>query len=68
VKPDERAIVGAFHRLDYDDSDQLEAEHGPGPSEATAEFLAAHSEFRADSSHERFLMTFNPGGYLKRFA
>lgn len=41
-------------------------EFGPGPSEAVAEFLAGHPEFVADVSREKFLMTFNPGGYLKR--
>jgi len=41
-------------------------EHGPGPSEAIAEFLAAHPEFRRDASREKFLLTYNPGGYLKR--
>jgi cephalosporin hydroxylase len=39
---------------------------GPGPREAIDEFLADHPEFAADSSREKFLMTFNPGGYLKR--
>ena len=41
-------------------------EHGPGPSEAIAEFLAAHPEFVRDASREKFLLTYNPGGYLKR--
>jgi len=39
---------------------------GPGPSEAVAEFLASNRGFAADFSREKFLMTFNPGGYLKR--
>lgn len=39
---------------------------GPGPSEAVAEFLAANKSFVADASREKFLMTFNPGGYLLR--
>jgi cephalosporin hydroxylase len=39
---------------------------GPGPSEAVEEFLATRGEFVADVSREKFLMTFNPGGYLKR--
>jgi cephalosporin hydroxylase len=39
---------------------------GPGPSEAIAEFLASNPGFAADLSREKFLMTFNPGGYLKR--
>jgi len=42
------------------------AQHGPGPFEAVASFLAKHSEFKVDPSKEKFLMTFNPSGYLKR--
>jgi cephalosporin hydroxylase len=41
-------------------------EFGPGPREAIEEFLAGRPEFEADLSREKFLMTFNPGGYLKR--
>ncbi|HUY32309.1 MAG TPA: CmcI family methyltransferase [Pirellulales bacterium] len=39
---------------------------GPGPYEAVAEFLARHSEFRFDPGCERFHLSFQPGGYLKR--
>ena len=39
---------------------------GPGPHEAVQEFLAGSSEFTVDASREKFLMTFNPGGFLKR--
>jgi cephalosporin hydroxylase len=39
---------------------------GPGPREAVLEFLLSHPEFEPDHSKERFLMTFNPGGFLKR--
>jgi cephalosporin hydroxylase len=41
-------------------------EHGPGPMEAVREFLSAHSDFVPDESREKFFLTFNPGGYLKR--
>lgn len=40
--------------------------HGPGPAEAVADFLARDRRFRADESREKFYLTFNPGGYLKR--
>lgn len=40
--------------------------YGPGPAEAVAEFLASDSRFEVDASREKFYMTFNPGGYLKR--
>nr|HMT11078.1 CmcI family methyltransferase [Ignavibacteria bacterium] len=39
---------------------------GPGPMEAMEKFLPAHPEFEVDKSREKFLMSFNPNGYLKR--
>ena len=42
--------------------------YGDGPFEAIQEFLPRHNEFAADPAREKFLMTFNPGGYLKRIA
>ena len=41
-------------------------EHGPGPWEAIGEFLEGNRDFVADASREKFLMTFNPRGFLKR--
>ena len=41
-------------------------DHGPGPNEAVKKWLAEHDNFQPDQSCERLLMTFNPGGYLKR--
>jgi cephalosporin hydroxylase len=40
--------------------------HGPGPAEAVAEFLRTDARFHVDSSRERFLITANPGGFLRR--
>ncbi len=39
---------------------------GPGPMEAIEEFLPKHPEFEVDKQKEKFLMSFNPNGYLKR--
>jgi len=39
---------------------------GPGPTEAVDEFLAGNTTFQRDRSRERFFVTFNPGGYLRR--
>jgi cephalosporin hydroxylase len=39
---------------------------GPGPMEAVQEFLGTHPEFRVDRGWEKFFMTFNPRGYLRR--
>jgi cephalosporin hydroxylase len=41
-------------------------DHGPGPAEAITEFLRTHSEFEVDISREKFLMTQNPGGYVRK--
>jgi cephalosporin hydroxylase len=39
---------------------------GPGPMEAVDDFLEEHPEFAVDTSREKYLMTFNPRGYLRR--
>ena len=39
---------------------------GPGPMEAVREFLSRHRDFAPDRSREKFLLTFNPMGYLRR--
>jgi cephalosporin hydroxylase len=41
---------------------------GPGPTEAVNEFLAGTRAFERDPGRERFFVTFNPGGYLRRIA
>ena len=41
---------------------------GDGPQEAVQEFLRGNSNFVRDHSREKFLMTFNPNGFLKRIA
>jgi cephalosporin hydroxylase len=41
-------------------------EHGPGPAEALEGWLPGHPEFEVDRSREKFGLTFNPGGYLRR--
>lgn len=40
--------------------------HGAGPREAIADFLKTTTAFEVDSSREKFFMTFNPGGYLRK--
>ena len=37
-----------------------------GPLEAVRQFLEQRPEFAPDRSREKYLMTFNPGGYLRR--
>jgi len=38
----------------------------PGPYEAIHEFLKTHKEFQIDHNREKFLLTYNPDGYLKK--
>jgi cephalosporin hydroxylase len=37
-----------------------------GPYEAVDDFLADDARFERDRTREKFMMTFNPGGYLRR--
>jgi cephalosporin hydroxylase len=39
---------------------------GPGPAEALEAWLPSHPEFEVDRSRERFMVTSNPGGWLRR--
>jgi cephalosporin hydroxylase len=41
-------------------------EHGPGPAEAVAQFLREAPAFASDHHREKFLVSFNPGGFLRR--
>jgi len=41
---------------------------GPGPAEAVTRFLAETDEFEVDRSREKFLLSFNPSGYLRKRA
>jgi cephalosporin hydroxylase len=42
------------------------ADFGPGPKEAVEEFLDSTNQFQVDERREKFLLTFNPGGYLRK--
>jgi cephalosporin hydroxylase len=42
-------------------------EFGPGPAEDVTRYLSLESfRFVVDASREKFHLTFNPGGYLRR--
>jgi len=41
-------------------------EFGPGPLEAVHAFLAETDAFEIDREREKFYLTFNPSGYLRR--
>lgn len=40
---------------------------GAGPMEAITQFLVERHDFDVDASREKFYLTFNPRGYLKKF-
>ncbi len=40
--------------------------HGAGPMEAVEQFVKAQTDFIVDRQREKFFMTFNPKGYLRR--
>lgn len=41
-------------------------QYGPGPMEAVEEFMKENKDFVIDRNKEKFYMTFNPYGYLKK--
>lgn len=41
---------------------------GPGPYEAVQRFMANNKDFVVDPTREKFLMTFNPQGYLRKIS
>ena len=46
--------------------DIINIHRGLGPREAVEEFLKGNNEFEVDLECEKHLLTFNPGGYLRR--
>jgi len=58
----EDGIVDLFHPGDSLGFDR------EGPLKATEEFLRGHPEFVCDMSRERYLLTYNPKGFLKRIS
>jgi cephalosporin hydroxylase len=41
---------------------------GPGPGEAVKQILARHGDFVPDPAMEKYALSFNPGGFLRRVA
>jgi cephalosporin hydroxylase len=62
VTPGSYLIVAGTHLNGH----PVSPNHGPGPMEAIDQFLKETRNFESDSSREKFMMTFNPRGYLKR--
>ena len=58
----EDGIVDLFHSEDGFGF----RENEPGPLAAVEEFVRHHPEFIVDTSRERYILTYNPKGFLKR--
>jgi cephalosporin hydroxylase len=41
-------------------------EYGPGPMESIMKFIGKNKDFKIDESKEKFFMTWNPKGFLKK--
>lgn len=63
-------LVSVGHYLIVEDSNinghPVYPSFGPGPYEAIESFLREHSNFASDRSREKFLVSWNPNGYLRR--
>ena len=44
----------------------VKPEHGPGPMEAIQSYMQKHDDFEIDLSREKFFMTQNPNGFLRK--
>ena len=61
--------LSAYHRLVTPNSYFIMEDTNipeSGPRQAVDRFLNDHAEFEVDSAQEKFLLTFNPHGYLRR--
>jgi cephalosporin hydroxylase len=58
--------VGCYIIVEDSNIGRIRKDLMPGPLEAIGTFLAGTDEFEIDRSREKFLITFNPSGYLKR--
>lgn len=63
-------IVTPGHYLIVEDGNihghPVREDYPEGPTEALEEFLSENDHFIQDRGMERFMVTFNPGGYLRR--
>ena len=58
--------VGCYLIVEDSNIGQIREDLMPGPLQAIETFLAGMSEFEVDREREKFLLTFNPSGYLRR--
>jgi cephalosporin hydroxylase len=60
--------VGCYLIVEDTNVDDVRPDLPTGPLVAIDEFLSGTSDFVVDSEREKWVITFNPGGYLKRVA
>jgi cephalosporin hydroxylase len=58
--------VGCYVVVEDSNIGQIREDLMPGPFQAVETFLAKTDEFEIDREREKFLLTFNPSGYLRR--
>jgi cephalosporin hydroxylase len=58
--------VGCYVIVEDSNIGRIRRDLMPGPLEAVESFLAQTDEFVIDRAREKFLITFNPSGYLRR--
>lgn len=58
--------VGCYLIVEDSNIGQIRKDLMPGPLQAVESFLAKTNEFEIDREREKFLITFNPSGYLRR--
>jgi cephalosporin hydroxylase len=58
--------VGCYIVVEDSNIGQIRKDLLPGPLQAVETFLAGNSDFEIDREREKFLLTFNPSGFLRR--
>ena len=58
--------MGCYVVVEDSNIGQIRKDLLPGPLEAIETFLARTDAFEIDRRREKFLITFNPSGYLRR--
>ncbi len=58
--------LGCYLIVEDSNIGQIRKDLMPGPLEAIDRFLSTTDEFEIDRAREKFLITFNPSGYLRR--
>ena len=69
--PSPDRTASAYRMYSQDDIDRIGkvrelCEQGLGPAEAVKQILTRHGDFVSDPAMEKYSLTFNPNGYLRR--